>query len=286
VSIIFNKVSYLYNQNTSMEQAGLSDVSFELHAGSFTAVVGHTGSGKSTLLQHFNALLKPTSGTVEIAGFKIDAETSNKGLKPLRQQVGIVFQFPESQLFEETVEKDIAFGPQNFGLSEAEAHKRARTWLHRVGLSKDLANRSPFDLSGGQMRRVAIAGIMASEPAVLCLDEPAAGLDPQGHQQIMQLFKKYQAAGHTVVLITHDMDDAARYADDVLVMDHGHLVKHASPAEVFKDKSWLAKHHLQQPATVAFSQQLAANGMQFDQLPLTKADLVKAICQQVKGADQ
>lgn len=286
MSIIFNKVSYLYNQNTSMEQVGLSDVDFELQTGSFTAVVGHTGSGKSTLLQHFNALLKPTSGSVEIAGFKIDADTSNKGLKPLRQQVGIVFQFPESQLFEETVEKDIAFGPQNFGLSEKEAHERARIWLQRVGLSQDLASRSPFDLSGGQMRRVAIAGIMASEPAVLCLDEPAAGLDPLGHQQIMHLFKQYQAAGHTVVLITHDMDDAARYADDMLVLDHGKLVKHASPAEVFKDKEWLIKHHLQQPATVAFSQQLAEQGMKFDHLPLTKADLVKAICEQVQGGNQ
>jgi energy-coupling factor transport system ATP-binding protein len=286
VSIIFNKVSYLYNQNTSLEQPGLQDVSFKLKTGSFTAVIGHTGSGKSTLLQHFNALLKPTSGSVEIAGFKIDAATSNKGLKPLRQQVGIVFQFPESQLFEETVEKDIAFGPQNFGLSEEEAHKRARLWLRRVGLSQDLATRSPFDLSGGQMRRVAIAGIMASEPAVLCLDEPAAGLDPQGHQQIMQLFKKYQAAGHTVVLITHDMDDAARYADDVLVMDHGQLVKHASPAEVFADPDWLHRHHLEQPATVAFSQALARAGMQFEHLPLTRSELVQAICQQVKGAGQ
>lgn len=269
-----------------MEQVGLSDVSFELQTGSFTAVVGHTGSGKSTLLQHFNALLKPTSGSVEIAGFKIDAATSNKGLKPLRQQVGIVFQFPESQLFEETVIKDIAFGPKNFGLSEAEADQRAHLWLRRVGLNQALAERSPFDLSGGQMRRVAIAGIMASEPAVLCLDEPAAGLDPLGHQQIMQLFKQYQAAGHTVVLITHDMDDAARYADDVLVMDHGQLVKHASPAEVFKDRNWLHQHHLEQPATVAFSQELAAQGMKFDHLPLTKADLVKSICQQVKGAGQ
>lgn len=269
-----------------MAQMGLNEVSFRLQPGSFVAIVGHTGSGKSTLLQHFNALLKPTSGEVSIAGFHVRPDTGNKGLKPLRQKVGIVFQFPETQLFEETVEKDIAFGPRNFGLSQQAAKKRADEWLGRVGLSQELAQRSPFDLSGGQMRRVAIAGIMASEPDVLCLDEPAAGLDPRGHQQIMRLFKKYQADGHTVVLITHDMDDAAQYADDMLVMDHGRLVKHASPQAVFQDQAWLAKHHLEQPKAIAFAQKLAAKGMNFAQLPLTMSDLVKAICQQVKGASE
>lgn len=265
-----------------MEKVGLLDVSFELKEGSFTALIGHTGSGKSTLLQNFNALLKPTHGKIEIAGMEITPETTNKNLKALRKNVGMVFQFPESQLFEETVLKDIAFGPQNFGATENEALELAQTWLKKVGLPESVAESTPFDLSGGQMRRVAIAGVLASEPEVLLLDEPAAGLDPQGKEEMMQIFLDYQKAGHTIVLITHNMDDVANYASDVLVMEDAKLIKHATPNEVFSDSQWLKKHHLDEPTATNFAFKLAAKNYQFDQQPLTIDQLTAGIVQNLK----
>lgn len=189
MSIKFKNVNYIYNIDTPLEYQGLTDINFEIQDGSFVAIIGHTGSGKSTLLQHFDALLKPTSGSVEVNDFVIDHETPNKLLKSLRKEVGIVFQFPESQLFAETVLEDVMFGPLNFGFSKEKAKKQAEKWLKIVGINQDLFDRSPFDLSGGQMRRVAIAGVMAYEPKILCLDEPAAGLDPAGKDKLMAIFK-------------------------------------------------------------------------------------------------
>lgn len=281
MSIKFKKVSYTYSPGSPLEKNGLDDVSFELKPNSFVAIVGHTGSGKSTLMQHFNALLKPSSGEIEIAGFKISPQTKNKDLKDLRKKVSLVFQFPESQLFEISVIKDIAFGPKNFGFSEKEAEALAYKWLKKVGLSEDIADRSPFDLSGGQMRRVAIAGVMAYQPEILCLDEPAAGLDPQARLEMMQLFAEYQKEGHTVILVTHNMEDVVNYADDVLVLDHGKLVKHGEPAEIFEDESWVKEHSLQEPLASSFADEL--KNFNFSKKPLTIPELTEEIVRNLKG---
>ncbi|WEV50734.1 energy-coupling factor transporter ATPase [Lactobacillus sp. ESL0731] len=280
MSIKFKQVSYIYAPDSPLEKKGLDDVNFEIQDGSFTAIIGHTGSGKSTLMQHFNALLKPTSGQIEIAGTTITPETSNKNLKQLRRHVSLVFQFPEAQLFESTVLNDIAFGPKNFGYSEEEAKRVAHNWLKKVGLPEDIADKSPFELSGGQMRRVAIAGVLAYEPEILCLDEPAAGLDPHARKQMMNLFAEYQKAGHTVILVTHNMDDVANYADDVLVMEHGQMIKHDKPQVIFNDRSWLQQHYLDEPQASLFASKLT--GFEFSTPPLTAQTLVQGIEKNLK----
>ena len=203
MDITFDHVSFTYQAGTPFAGDGIKDVSGTIHDGSYTAIIGHTGSGKSTILQHLNALLKPTSGTVTIGDKVITNETSNKNLKPLRQKVGMVFQFAENQLFEQTVAKDIAFGPQNFGVSEQDALALADKMITMVGLPHDVLEKSPFDLSGGQMRRVAIAGVLAMQPEVLVLDEPTAGLDPAGRHEMMQMFERlHREEGQTIVLVT------------------------------------------------------------------------------------
>ncbi|MCJ2171612.1 energy-coupling factor transporter ATPase [Lactobacillus kefiranofaciens] len=275
MSIKFEKVDYVYSPETSMEKKGLDNVSFEIADHSFVALIGHTGSGKSTMMQHFNALLKPSTGTIDIAGYHITSSTSNKNLKNLRKQVSLVFQFPEAQLFENTVLEDVEFGPKNFGASEVEAKKKALKWLKKVGLSESIISNSPFELSGGQMRRVAIAGVMAIEPQVLCLDEPAAGLDPRARREMMQLFVDYQKAGHTVILVTHNMNDVAEYADDVLVMENGKLIKHARPEEVFADKNWLKRHYLDEPTPSLFASSLS--NFNFEKNPLMLEQLANEI---------
>lgn len=280
MSIKFNNVDYIYAPGSPLEKRGLNNVSFELKQGNFIAIIGHTGSGKSTLMQHFNALLKPSSGNISIAGYNINNQTSNKHLKELRKHVSIVFQFPEVQLFENTVIDDIAFGPKNFGYNEQDAIQLAHKWIKRVGLSEDISEKSPFDLSGGQMRRVAIAGVMAYEPDILCLDEPAAGLDPHARKQMMDLFKEYQQEGHTVILVTHNMDDVAKYADDVLVMENGKLIKHANPDKVFEDNEWLKKHKILKPTATTFADKLS--NFTFDKKPLTLDELVTGISKNLK----
>lgn len=281
MSIKFKNVSYVYSPGSPLEKKGLDDINFEIPNNKFITIIGHTGSGKSTLMQHFNALLKPTSGTIEIANQVITPTTSNKDLKELRKHVSIVFQFPEAQLFENTVIDDIAFGPKNFGYSEEDAIKLAKVWLQKVGLPKELAQRSPFELSGGQMRRVAIAGVMAYQPDILCLDEPAAGLDPRAREQMLKLFVDYQKAGHTVILVTHNMDDVAEYADDVLVLEHGKLIKHDRPEKIFADREWLQKHYLDEPTSSLFASKL--KGYHFTQNPITIDKLVTEISNNIKG---
>lgn len=281
MSIKFEKVDYIYSPGTSMEKKGLDNISFELSDNSFVALVGHTGSGKSTLMQHFNALLKPSSGSIDIAGYHITPQTGNKNLKTLRKQVSLVFQFPEMQLFENTVLEDIEFGPKNFGATKQEAEAKAKKWLKKVGLPEAVASKSPFELSGGQMRRVAIAGVMADEPQVLCLDEPAAGLDPQARKEMMNLFVDYQKAGHTVILVTHNMDDVAKYADDVLVMEHGKLIKHDIPKKIFADRNWLREHYLDEPTPSIFASELG--DYQFKRNPLTIDQLVAGIKANLRG---
>lgn len=265
--IVLNSVTHIYNKNTDLEFKGLYNISFEIPNNSFTAIVGHTGSGKSTLLQHLNGLLKPTDGTVKIDDYSIDAKTSNKDLNSLRKKVGMVFQFPESQLFAESVLKDVMFGPLNFGYSAQEAEKLSKKWLDNVGISKKLYNNSVFDLSGGQMRRVAIAGVLASEPKYLCLDEPSAGLDPKGQQETMKLFKNYQNEGGTVILVTHNMDEVINYADSTIVLENGKVIRKAEPTLLFSDSGWLAEHQLIQPSLFRFATMLNDKDFEVSKTP-------------------
>lgn len=277
MDIHFEKVNFTYQPKSPFEQRVLFDIDLDIKEGSYTALVGHTGSGKSTLLQHLNALLKPTSGKVWIGDREITPETNNKNLKPIRKKVGIVFQFPEAQLFEETVEKDIAFGPKNFGISEEEAKILAKENLKLVGLEESYLERSPFDLSGGQMRRVAIAGVLAMEPEVLVLDEPTAGLDPQGRKEMMEMFERlHQEKNITIILVTHLMDDVANFADYVYVLEKGKIVKRGTPKEVFQDVAWLQEKQLGVPTAAEFAQRLIAKGITFASLPLTAEALADA----------
>ena len=281
MDIRFKQVGFAYQAGTPFEMRALHDISFSIEDGSYVAIIGHTGSGKSTILQHLNALLKPTEGIVELGDKTIDSTTGNKDLKPLRKQVGIVFQFPEAQLFEETVEKDIAFGPKNFGVSEEEALKIASEVVKTVGLPEDVLKKSPFDLSGGQMRRVAIAGVLAMKPDVLVLDEPTAGLDPKGRLEMMEMFYKLNKEQNmTIVLVTHQMNDVSDYADHVIVIESGNVVKEGSPKEVFSDASWLLEKQLGVPTTLAFVEKLKEKGWSTDKMPLTLDELAEAILEE------
>ena len=281
MDIRFKQVGFAYQAGTPFEMRALHDVTFSVKDGSYVAIIGHTGSGKSTILQHLNALLKPTEGIVELGDKIIDSTTGNKDLKPLRKKVGIVFQFPEAQLFEETVEKDIAFGPKNFGVSEEEALNIAAEVVKTVGLPEEVLKKSPFDLSGGQMRRVAIAGVLAMKPEVLVLDEPTAGLDPKGRLEMMEMFYKLNKEQHmTIVLVTHQMNDVSDYADHVIVIESGNVVKEGSPKEVFSDASWLLEKQLGVPTTLAFVEKLKEKGWSTDKMPLTLDELAEAILEE------
>lgn len=279
MDIELQKVSYSYSKGTPFEKRALFDVDIAIKSGSYHAIIGHTGSGKSTVLQHLNALLKPTEGTVIIGDKVIRGGQKNKGLREARQKVGIVFQFPEHQLFEETVLKDIAFGPMNFGVSEEEAHARAHEFIELVGLDKSILEKSPFDLSGGQMRRVAIAGVLAMEPEVLVLDEPTAGLDPRGRQEIMQLFSTlHKQKNMTMILVTHSMEDAARYAEEITIMHEGKSILSGKPRDLFSDASKLSEYRLEVPHIVQFQNRLEQKiGLKLDRLCLTEEELVQEI---------
>ncbi|MEK3856694.1 energy-coupling factor ABC transporter ATP-binding protein [Cytobacillus sp. FSL H8-0458] len=253
MDISLQNVEYRYQVNTPFERLAIKDVSIDIPSGTFLAIIGHTGSGKSTVLQHLNALLRPTEGQVVIGERMITPEKKQKNLKEIRQRVGIVFQFPEHQLFEETVEKDICFGPMNFGVSEEEAKKRARAAIGQVGLPEEILSKSPFDLSGGQMRRVAIAGVLAMEPDVIVLDEPTAGLDPRGRKEIMDMFYSLHGTrGLSTVLVTHSMEDASRYADQIVIMHNGEVYKKGTPKEIFSSPEGLLKLGLDVPEVVRF----------------------------------
>ena len=281
MDIRFKQVGFAYQAGTPFEMRALHDVTFSVKDGSYVAIIGHTGSGKSTILQHLNALLKPTEGLVELGDKTINSTTGNKDLKPLRKKVGIVFQFPEAQLFEETVEKDIAFGPKNFGVSEEEALNIAAEVVKTVGLPEEVLKKSPFDLSGGQMRRVAIAGVLAMKPEVLVLDEPTAGLDPKGRLEMMEMFYKLNKEQNmTIVLVTHQMNDVSDYADHVIVIESGNVVKEGSPKEVFSDASWLLEKQLGVPTTLAFVEKLKEKGWSTDKMPLTLDELADAIIEE------
>lgn len=268
MGITLENVSFTYQEGTPLSSSALTDVSLTIEDGSYTALIGHTGSGKSTILQLLNGLLLPSKGSVRVFDTVITPTSTNKEIRQIRKQVGLVFQFAENQIFEETVLKDVAFGPQNFGVSEEEAKKIAREKLALVGIDESLFERSPFELSGGQMRRVAIAGILAMEPTVLVLDEPTAGLDPLGRKELMTLFKELHLSGMTIVLVTHLMDDVAAYADQVYVMEKGRLVKSGKPSEVFQDVASMEKVQLGVPKITAFCKRLADRGVVFKKLPI------------------
>ena len=268
MGIALENVSFMYQEGTPLASTALSDVSLTIEDGSYTALIGHTGSGKSTILQLLNGLLVLSQGSVRVFDTLITSTSKNKDIRQIRKQVGLVFQFAENQIFEETVLKDVAFGPQNFGVSEEDAEQIAREKLALVGIDESLLNRSPFELSGGQMRRVAIAGILAMEPAVLVLDEPTAGLDPLGRKELMNLFKKLHQSGMTIVLVTHLMDDVAEYANQVYVMEKGRLVKRGKPSDVFQDVIFMEEVQLGLPKITAFCKRLADRGVSFKRLPI------------------
>ncbi|MFC0469715.1 energy-coupling factor transporter ATPase [Halalkalibacter kiskunsagensis] len=257
MDIVFSQVDHCYMKGTPFEKVALKDFSLTIPSGSFTAVIGHTGSGKSTFIQHINGLLRPSSGTVQVGSYVIKAGEKKVNLKGLRKEVGFVFQYPEHQLFEETVEKDITFGPVNFGLSKEKAQKRARELMPLVGLQEELLSVSPFQLSGGQMRRVAIAGVLASRPSVLVLDEPAASLDPEGRVNIMNLFYDYHKTHQTTtILVTHHMEDAAKYADQIIVLHNGMVEMIGGRELIFERVSRLNEIGLDLPKSVSFLQNI------------------------------
>ena len=268
MGIALENVSFTYQEGTPLASTALSDVSLTIEDGSYTALIGHTGSGKSTILQLLNGLLVPSQGSVRVFDTLITSTSKNKDIRQIRKQVGLVFQFAENQIFEETILKDVAFGPQNFGVSEEDAEQIAREKLALVGIDESLLNRSPFELSGGQMRRVAIAGILAMEPAVLVLDEPTAGLDPLGRKELMNLFRKLHQSGMTIVLVTHLMDDVAEYANQVYVMEKGRLVKGGKPSDIFQDVVFMEEVQLGVPKITAFCKRLADRGVSFKRLPI------------------
>lgn len=264
MSITFKEVEHTYSADTPFAYHALKGVNLNIKKGSMTALIGHTGSGKSTLIQHINALLLPTSGQVQIEDILITATNKPSSLKPLRKKAGLVFQFPEYQLFEETILKDIIFGPKNFGISEEKAIKIAKDMIQLVGLDESYLERSPFDLSGGQKRRIAIAGILAMNPDILILDEPTAGLDPQGAKEMLQLFKKVNQEGKTVILVSHDMNQVLEYCDDVVVMNHGHVEKHVTVNELFKETDYLTSLSIDLPIITSFILKLNENGFHLD----------------------
>ncbi|MFU2222179.1 energy-coupling factor transporter ATPase [Streptococcus pluranimalium] len=269
MGISLKNVSYTYQAGTPFEGRALFDIDLTIEKGSYTAFIGHTGSGKSTIMQLLNGLNIPTEGTVYVDDFEIASSAKPKDIKSVRQKVGLVFQFPESQLFDETVLKDVAFGPQNFGVSVEEAEDRARQSLKQVGIAEDLFDQNPFDLSGGQMRRVAIAGILAMQPEILILDEPTAGLDPRGRKELMTLFKQLHDSGMTIVLVTHLMDDVADYANYAYLLEKGKIVAQGSPVDLFQDVAFLEEKQVGVPKITKFAYQLQKRGLVLPSLPIT-----------------
>ncbi len=274
-----NNLSYIYLPKTPNETKALNNVSLEIPNGQITAIVGHTGSGKSTLIQTFNQLIKPSSGFVNIDD-KFVVESSkkkNKKIKDLRKYLSIVFQFPEYQLFEETVEKDVAYGLKNFGLKEPEAIIKAHEALKQVGINESFYLRSPFELSGGEKRRVAIAGIIVLDPQIIVLDEPTAGLDPEGSKTILDLILSLKKEGKTIILVTHDMNIVQSYCDNVVVLNKGELVFQGTPSELFSTD--VSRFSIEIPPLYAFCQSLKQKGLNLD---ISKIQSIEDLMSQIK----
>jgi energy-coupling factor transport system ATP-binding protein len=283
MSIIVKDLTHIYNPKSPFETMALRSISFEIETGEFTGLIGHTGSGKSTLIQHLNGLLKAESGTILING--LDITGKNVKMNDVRKKVGLVFQYPEYQLFEETVEKDVAFGPGNLGLSEKEVHERTKEAIETVGLDfEEIKDRSPFELSGGQRRRVAIAGIIAMKPEVLILDEPTAGLDPRGRREILEkislLHKKHNT---TVLLISHSMEDIARLCGKVLVINKGSIAFSGTPKEVFSQVDELENIDLGVPQMTALMEKLGQSFTDVNKGALTVEEAKEEIMRLARG---
>lgn len=277
-------LTYVYGEGTPFRIAAITDVNFEINEPGLTAIIGHTGSGKSTLIQHLNGLIKPTSGAVYVDD--ADIWSKDEDIRKVRFKVGLVFQYPEYQLFDETVEKDIAFGPRNLGLSDAEINERVMWAADTVGLPHPLLSKSPFDLSGGEKRRAAIAGVLAMRPRVLILDEPTAGLDPKGRDTLLACITEYQRRENAVVLlVSHSMEDVARVADNVLVMNEGRLEMQGKTAQVFSHREQLEKMGLAVPKVMQIVSALKARGADLPDDILTVEQAHAAIMRLVKGGD-
>jgi energy-coupling factor transport system ATP-binding protein len=284
MSIQVKGLTHVYSEGLPHESVALKDVSFQVADGAFIGIIGHTGSGKSTLLQHLNGLLKPKSGTITVSG--TDITESNVVMRDIRRKIGLVFQYPEYQLFEETVEKDIAFGPLNLGLEPDEVDQRVKEAIGLVGLDEqEVRDRSPFELSGGQKRRVAIAGVIAMKPEVLILDEPTAGLDPGAHQDILDMIQKIHAHEKNIILlVSHNMNDIAKLADKILVMDGGKLVMEGTPAEVFGESEKLTEMGLDIPEAASLASKLKQAGITLGEDILTVEEATLAIYQFLEGS--
>ena len=264
MAIKVENLTFVYNEGTALEQRALDGVSFEIPDGQFVGLIGHTGSGKSTLIQHLNGLVKPTGGKIYYNGEDIYGE--GYSLRQLRSKVGLVFQYPEHQLFEVDVISDVCYGPRNLGLSEEEVRRRAEDALRLVGMKEKYWEQSPFELSGGQKRRVAIAGVLAMNPEVLILDEPTAGLDPKGRDEILdQVEKLHDARGMTIILVSHSMEDMARYADRLLVMNHGKKAFDGTPREIFRHYRELEQMGLAAPQVTYVVHALRERGVEIDE---------------------
>ncbi len=284
MSIIVKNVTHIYNEEMPFASKALDDITFEIKDKDFVGLIGHTGSGKSTLIQHLNGILKPTSGNILINGFDITEPGLN--LTDIRKRVGVVFQYPEYQLFEETIEKDIAFGPNNLGLSEEEVSNRVKESMESVGLSyEEYKDKSPFDLSGGQKRRVAIAGVIAMRPEVLILDEPTAGLDPGGRDEIFNLIKKlHNDEDMTIILSSHSMDDMAKLAKTIIVMNNGKIEFIGTPREVFnKNVDRLKEIGLDIPQVLQLAIKLREKGFKIREDIITIEEAKEEILKLMKG---
>ena len=276
MSLILDHVNYVYGEDTALAVHALKDVNLVIPDGQFIGLIGHTGSGKSTLVQHLNGLMQPTGGAIYYNGEDIHDKDDDK--KRLRSKVGLVFQYPEHQLFEIDVFKDVCFGPKNLGLSQKETELRAYAALKQVGLEDEFFYQSPFDLSGGQKRRVAIAGVLAMKPEILILDEPTAGLDPKGRDEILdQIAKLKEETGITVILVSHSMEDVAKYVERIIVMNQGSVLYDDAPAEVFKHYRELEKVGLAAPQVTYIMQALAGKGMPVDTSVTTIAEAKQEI---------
>lgn len=274
-------LTHIYMEGTPFEAHALDSVSLSIRDGEFIGVIGHTGSGKSTLIAHLNALDRPEPGTVFVNGMDLGAKDAD--LAKVRRTVGLVFQYPEYQLFEETAAKDIAFGPRNLKLPEDEVQARVRRAMEMVGLAERYADRSPFDLSGGQKRRAAIAGVLAMEPSILILDEPAAGLDPVGRREMLDLVKRIHEAGTTVVMVSHSMDDVGRLCDRLIVLEHGHVAFTGTPAEVFRHGDELRAIGLDVPECARLAAALREKGFSLPEDIYSYDDVRSALLKMLKG---
>lgn len=284
MSIQVRNLSYIYNEGLASETVALDNINFDIYDGEIVGIIGHTGSGKSTLLQQLNGLLKPHGGTIIVGG--TDITRPGISMRDVRRRVGLVFQYPEYQLFEETVALDVAFGPKNLGLREDEVDERVHDALELVGLDYDeVAGRSPFELSGGQKRRVAIAGVIAMKPQVLILDEPTAGLDPGSHDEIMAMIGKVHESQQNIILfVSHNMEDVAALSDKVMVMDRGKLITVGTPKEVFRQRDRLAAIALDVPPVTEMMFQLKERGIDVDTGALTLREAEESIYDYLRGS--